>query len=143
MAQSTFGKYLIRTTSPELSGLWIPAEQTGARLGTVFRCLSLRLDFLMDNRQKGASERAEISLKLNARVLSSQKMPHRARFVTFVMSWIWQEQYMGAWRSVNDLQVQLGPELFEKFLDFIEKRVAGLTAIETTIVTRAWAARRA
>ncbi len=53
------------------------------------------------------------------------------------------EQYMGAWRSVNDLQVQLGPELFREFLNFTEKRIAGLTAIETTYVTRAWAARRA
>jgi SAM-dependent methyltransferase len=52
-------------------------------------------------------------------------------------------QYVGAWRSVNDLQVQLGRELFRKFLDFTEKRIAGLTAIETTYVTRAWAARRA
>lgn len=52
------------------------------------------------------------------------------------------EQYIGAWRSVNDLQVQLGPELFQKFLDFTKERVAGLTAIETTYVTRAWAARR-
>jgi ubiquinone/menaquinone biosynthesis C-methylase UbiE len=53
------------------------------------------------------------------------------------------EQYIGAWRSVNDLQVQLGPELFRQFLNFAEKRVAGLTAVETTYVTRAWAARRA
>jgi ubiquinone/menaquinone biosynthesis C-methylase UbiE len=53
------------------------------------------------------------------------------------------EQYIGAWRSVNDLQVQLGPELFRKFLDFTEQRIADLTAIETTYVTRAWAARRA
>lgn len=53
------------------------------------------------------------------------------------------EQYMGAWRSVNDLQVQLGPELFQKFLQFAEKRVAGLTLIETTYLTRAWVARRA
>ena len=53
------------------------------------------------------------------------------------------EQYMGAWRSVNDLQVQLGPELFRTFLDLTEKHIAGLTAIETTYVTRAWAARRA
>jgi len=53
------------------------------------------------------------------------------------------EQYIGAWRSVNDLQVQLGPELFKKFLDFAEKRTAGLTSIETTYVTRAWTARRA
>jgi ubiquinone/menaquinone biosynthesis C-methylase UbiE len=52
------------------------------------------------------------------------------------------EQYMGAWRSVNDLQVQLGPELFRQFLAATEGRIAGLTAIETTYVTRAWAARR-
>ncbi len=53
------------------------------------------------------------------------------------------EQYVGAWRSVNDLQVQLGPELFRQFLEFTEKRVAGLAAIETTYLTRAWAARSA
>lgn len=52
------------------------------------------------------------------------------------------EQYLGAWRSVNDLQVQLGPELFRQFLDFTEKRIAGLAKIETTYLTRAWAARR-
>ena len=53
------------------------------------------------------------------------------------------KQYIGAWRSVNDLQVQLGQELFRKFLDFTEKRIAGLTTIETTYVTRAWVTRRA
>jgi ubiquinone/menaquinone biosynthesis C-methylase UbiE len=52
------------------------------------------------------------------------------------------EQYIGAWRSVNDLQVQLGSELFRRFLDFTERRIAGLTAIETTYITRAWVARR-
>jgi SAM-dependent methyltransferase len=52
-------------------------------------------------------------------------------------------QYLGAWRSVNDLQVQLGPDLFQKFLQFVTDRTAGLTAIETTYLTRAWAARRA
>ena len=52
------------------------------------------------------------------------------------------EQYMGAWRSVNDLRVQLGPDLFNKFLDFVERKTAGLAGIETTYLTRAWAARR-
>lgn len=51
-------------------------------------------------------------------------------------------QYIGVWRSVNDLQVQLGSELFQKFLAFTEKRTAGLAVIETTYVTRAWVARR-
>jgi SAM-dependent methyltransferase len=50
--------------------------------------------------------------------------------------------FIGAWRSVNDVQVQLGPELFQKFLDFAAQRVAGLKTIETTYLTRAWAVRR-
>ena len=53
------------------------------------------------------------------------------------------DEYMGVWRSVNDLRVQLGPELFRKFLDATERRIAGLSSIETTYATRAWAARRA
>jgi SAM-dependent methyltransferase len=52
------------------------------------------------------------------------------------------EQYMGAWRSVNDLRVQLGSELFDRFLAFVERKTAGLAEIETTYLTRAWAARR-
>lgn len=52
-------------------------------------------------------------------------------------------QYLGAWRSVNDLQVQLGPVLFQRFLDYVERRTAGLSTIDTTYLTRAWAARRA
>jgi hypothetical protein len=52
-------------------------------------------------------------------------------------------QYLGAWRSVNDLQVQLGPQLFQKFLGYVSERTAGLESIDTTFLTRAWAARRA
>ena len=51
-------------------------------------------------------------------------------------------QYLGAWRSVNDLRVQLGPDLFDQVLDFIERKTAGVPTIETTYLTRAWAARR-
>jgi ubiquinone/menaquinone biosynthesis C-methylase UbiE len=53
------------------------------------------------------------------------------------------DQYLGAWRSVNDLQVQLGPALFRRFLDFVAQRTADLSHIETTYQTRAWAAQRA
>jgi ubiquinone/menaquinone biosynthesis C-methylase UbiE len=52
------------------------------------------------------------------------------------------ERYLGAWRSVNDLRVQLGPEQFDAFLTFVEKRIAGLQVIEATYLTRAWSARR-
>lgn len=52
------------------------------------------------------------------------------------------EHYLGAWRSVNDLQVQLGPDLFGQFLRYVERKIDGLSSIETTYLTRAWSARR-
>lgn len=52
------------------------------------------------------------------------------------------ERYLGAWRSVNDLRVQLGPEKFDAFLDFVEKHIASQKVIEATYLTRAWSARR-
>lgn len=52
------------------------------------------------------------------------------------------ERYLGAWRSVNDLRFQLGPDLFARFLGFIEEKVSGLDCIATTYLTRAWSARR-
>ena len=51
-------------------------------------------------------------------------------------------RYIGAWRSVNDLRVQLGVEKFNIFLDFIEAKVMGLEKIEATYLTRAWSAKR-
>ncbi|MCC7047078.1 MAG: class I SAM-dependent methyltransferase [Alphaproteobacteria bacterium] len=50
-------------------------------------------------------------------------------------------QYLGAWRSVNDIRVQLGPARFAAFLDAVARRIEGIEAIETTYLTRAWAAR--
>ena len=52
------------------------------------------------------------------------------------------DRYLGAWRSVNDLRVQLGAENFEAFLLFVENRIKGFASIEVTYQTRAWSARR-
>ncbi|MDQ2104241.1 class I SAM-dependent methyltransferase [Azospirillum isscasi] len=51
--------------------------------------------------------------------------------------------YLGAWRSVNDIQVQLGPQRFADFLDFVADLLKRETAVTTTYLTRAWVARRA
>ena len=51
------------------------------------------------------------------------------------------EEYIGAWRSTNDVQSQLGPEKFEQFLRHVRSRLAGAD-VEVTYLTRAWAARR-
>lgn len=52
------------------------------------------------------------------------------------------ERYLGAWRSVNDLQVQLGEDNFSKFLTFVEETICGYDYIEATYLTRAWSARK-
>jgi len=52
------------------------------------------------------------------------------------------ERYLSAWRSVNDLQAQLGVKKFEEFFAFIEEKVSSLTHIEATYLTRAWVASR-
>lgn len=52
------------------------------------------------------------------------------------------DRYLGVWRSVNDLRVQLGPEKFDAFLAYVEQQIVGLDVIEATYLTRAWSARR-
>ncbi len=52
------------------------------------------------------------------------------------------ERYLGVWRSVNELRLQLGEQQFAAFLDFVERRVAGQRSIKATYTTRAWSARR-
>ena len=52
------------------------------------------------------------------------------------------EHYLGAWRSVNDVRVQLGEVDFARFLDHAAERLRGVEVVETTYLTRAWAARR-
>lgn len=52
------------------------------------------------------------------------------------------ERYIGAWRSVNDIRVQLGPEKFDAFLAYVDTETKDHPVIEATYLTRAWSARR-
>ena len=52
------------------------------------------------------------------------------------------DRYLGAWRSVNDLRVQLGSEKFASFLSYVEERVSSIETIEATYLTRSWSAKR-
>ena len=51
------------------------------------------------------------------------------------------EEYIGVWKSVNDVRHQAGEEIFAKFLAWVERRIDGMETIEATYQTRAWAAR--
>ena len=51
------------------------------------------------------------------------------------------ERYLQAWRSVNDIQAQAGPELFNVILDSIEGKIDHLDKVVVPYKTRAWTAR--
>ena len=53
-----------------------------------------------------------------------------------------QERYLGAWRSVNDIQKQAGPTRFADIMDEIQRRIASLGEIIVHYKTRAWTAQR-
>lgn len=48
------------------------------------------------------------------------------------------ERYLGAWLSVNDIQVQAGRDRWEKILLMIEKEISSLNVLEVPYKTRAW-----
>ncbi|MEQ8426922.1 MAG: class I SAM-dependent methyltransferase [Gammaproteobacteria bacterium] len=52
------------------------------------------------------------------------------------------QRYLGAWRSVNDLRVQLGGEKFNAFLEYVEREIQDQETIKATYLTRAWSARK-
>jgi ubiquinone/menaquinone biosynthesis C-methylase UbiE len=52
------------------------------------------------------------------------------------------ERYLGAWRSVNDIQAQAGPERFETIVAAIQEEIAGLETVQVPYKTRAWTVRR-
>lgn len=51
------------------------------------------------------------------------------------------ERYMGAWKSVNDIQVQAGPERFQQILDMIEKEIEPYPTVCVPYKSRAWTVR--
>lgn len=48
------------------------------------------------------------------------------------------ERYLGVWRSVNDIQVQAGPERFERIMDEIQDLIQDMDKIISVYRTRAW-----
>ena len=51
------------------------------------------------------------------------------------------ERYIGVWKSVNDLQSQLGASKFSEFIDFVTDKVSTYETIEATYLTRSFSAR--
>lgn len=51
------------------------------------------------------------------------------------------ERYMGAWRSVNDIQAQAGDEKFQQVLHMIEGKISNMDTITVPYLSRAFTVR--
>jgi len=100
-----------------------------------------RLRSLNPGMQRRSSGRSGVTADLAERLEAS---PHFGAVVYMESHHVIQmsvERYVTAWRSVNDVQVQLGREKFESFLHFVGQRLAGVDSVDATYLTRAWSAR--
>ena len=52
------------------------------------------------------------------------------------------EEDQGIWQSVNDFRVQVGREILERFLVFVDAKTSTLAFINTPYLTMAWTVRR-
>ena len=100
------------------------------------------LETLRPNIERVSSGRSGITKKLTEKLLASPFFEDIVYLEGRHVILMTPHRYLGAWRSVNDLQAQLGTEKFETFLSFVEGRIAGLEAIEATYLTRAWTAHK-
>ena len=50
------------------------------------------------------------------------------------------ERYIGAWRSVNDIQAQSAPDVFKNIILTIEDMVKDLSEVIVSYKTRSWTA---
>lgn len=104
--------------------------------------IEAHLDTLRPNIKRVSSGRSGITATLTEQLCASPYFDDvvylEGRHVIAMTS----ERYMGAWRSVNDLRVQLGAEKFKDFLSFVEQRIQDVDTIDATYLTRAWSARR-
>lgn len=104
--------------------------------------IEVHLQKIAPNIKRVSSGRSGITENLTERLESSKLFSDIVYLEgkhTIKMS---KERYLGAWRSVNDIQAQLGPDRFREFILFVEKKIADLAMIEATYLTRAWSALR-
>jgi len=104
--------------------------------------IELHLDTLQPNIKRVSSGRSGITQTLTEQLWDSPYFDDVIYLEGRHVIEMSPDRYLGVWRSVNDLRVQLGPDKFDAFMDFVEQRIAGLKVIEATYLTRAWSARR-
>ena len=117
------------------TAIWNPRELEGHPVHEQIE--KLIVDAVPDMKRVSSGHKQNIG-DIESKLLSTKQFgnivfteaPHQIR-----MS---KERYMGIWRSVNDIRVQAGEELFRKILKQIEELIAPLDEITVYYRSRAW-----
>lgn len=104
--------------------------------------IEAKLDSLKPEIKRVSSGRSGITATLTEKLLASPYFEDVVYLEGRHVIPMSRARYIGAWRSVNDIRVQLGPEKFDAFLAYVEAETKDLPVIEATYLTRAWSARR-
>ncbi len=131
--------YRILRPSGRFTALWNPRL---IEVNPLLVEIEAHLDTLRPNIKRVSSGRSGITETLTERLNNSPFFEDAVYLEGRHVIEMTPERYIGAWRSVNDLRVQLGSRKFNSFLDFVEQRISETTVIEATYLTRAWSARR-
>jgi len=126
-------------TSGRFTALWNPRL---IEVNPLLVEIEAHLDTLRPNIKRVSSGRSGITETLSERLWGSPYFEDVVYLEGRHLMEMTPERYLGAWRSVNDLRVQLGAQKFYDFLNFVKQRTSDLQVIEATYLTRAWSARR-
>ena len=132
-------------------------QYLGALYGGIFPIIGIRVTLIlkrMDRRfaislsvhkitelkpdlRRFSSGRSGITETLSERLWESHYFDNVIYLESLHQAKLTPKAYLGAWRSVNDVQTQLGPSLFAAFLAFVEDRTRDLDYVAATYQTRA------
>lgn len=121
------------------SALWNPRDTEKSELHAR---IESRIEAIVPELERVSSGRRACTDDLAQRLQSTGEFS-RCVFVEseYVLE-LPRDRYMGAWRSVNDIQSQAGPERFAEILRAIEDELGDCTAVSVPYKTRAWTVQR-
>ncbi len=104
--------------------------------------IEAELKRLVPDMQRVSSGNSAFTDKLIARFMDADGWGDPVYAECFHVERMSRDRYIGAWRSVNDVQVQAGPERFATFIDFIEKHLSDQPFLDCQYRTRIWLIQR-
>ena len=109
--------------------------------GSIFDEIENQINKLNPSIKRISSGYSEFANSLKYKLESTNMFDH-VMFQEFpCVELMTKERYLNAWRSANDVQVQLGMRDFEKFMAYLNNRLSDIETLHPKYMTRVWLAR--